>query len=148
MRSERTKRFPLGGHDKEFISDIRDLIKSRKSCHIFVVEDGKVTLRYAMDGGVGDLFGIIFKVRYKDAIDALEAVFKRYENPDAETLRHCARVLWDQFSDIPMNPETECIEERWMDFPVGTPREDVWIWFEAMFNVSVHDLMYGGEEDD
>lgn len=42
-----------------------------------------------------------------------------------------------------MNPETECIDEQWLHFPEGTFREDIWYWFEDMFDVSVaEDLMY------
>lgn len=50
--------------------------------------------------------------------------------------------LWHEFGDIPMNPETECIEYDWRDFPAGTHREDIWHWFEETFGVRVHDLMY------
>ena len=51
--------------------------------------------------------------------------------------------LWNEFGDVPMNPETECIEEEWNGFPVGTFREDIWHWFEETFNISVFELMYG-----
>lgn len=54
-----------------------------------------------------------------------------------------AKEVWSEFGDIPMNPETECIEESWRSFPAGTHREDIWHWFESTFKVSVHDLMYG-----
>ena len=32
-------------------------------------------------------------------------------------------ALWEEFGDVPMNPETECIEEPWNGFPgsLGTP---------------------------
>ena len=53
-----------------------------------------------------------------------------------------AKELWVQFGEIPMNPETEEIEEEWHGFPAGTFREDIWHWFEETFNVSVaEDLM-------
>ena len=52
------------------------------------------------------------------------------------------RNLWLEFGDVPMDPETECIEEEWNDFPAGTHREEIWIWFEETFNISVAmDLM-------
>ena len=53
-------------------------------------------------------------------------------------------ALWEEFGDVPMNPETECIEEPWNGFPAGTNREEIWHWFEEIFSVSVADLMYGG----
>lgn len=50
--------------------------------------------------------------------------------------------LWREFGDIPMNPNTECIEEEWNDFSIGTHREEIWHWFEETFNISVgKDLM-------
>lgn len=57
--------------------------------------------------------------------------------------RKCiVRSLWGEFGDIPMNPETECIEIEWHGFPAGTHREEIWHWFENTFQVSVaEDLM-------
>lgn len=53
------------------------------------------------------------------------------------------RELWDEFGDLPMNPETEEIETEWLWFRIGTHREDIWHWFEKSFGVSVaEDLMY------
>lgn len=50
--------------------------------------------------------------------------------------------LWLEFGDVPMNPETECIETEWNGFPSGTHREEIWHWFEKTFKVSVaKDLM-------
>lgn len=54
------------------------------------------------------------------------------------------KELWSEFGDVPMNPETECIEEAWHGFPAGTNREEIWHWFEETFDVRVADLMYGG----
>lgn len=63
-------------------------------------------------------------------------------------------ALWDEFGDIPMNPETECLEDAFIPvyqfgggvmkvFPAGTHREDIWHWFEKQFCISVaEDLMY------
>lgn len=51
------------------------------------------------------------------------------------------KELWAEFGDVPMNPETECIECDWNGFPVGTHKEDIWYWFEETFNVSVYDLI-------
>lgn len=54
------------------------------------------------------------------------------------------KELWKEFGDVPMNPETECIEEDWNGFQAGTFREDIWHWFEETFDVRVYDLMYKG----
>ena len=36
--------------------------------------------------------------------------------------------LWDSFN-VPID-DVERIEEAWLHFPRGTPRWDIWIWFE------------------
>lgn len=54
-----------------------------------------------------------------------------------------ALELWAEFGDVPMNLETECIEDDWHGFPAGTNREEIWHWFEEKFDVSVaEDLMF------
>ena len=55
------------------------------------------------------------------------------------------RKLWAIFGDVPMNPETECIESPWLHFPAGTFREDIWHWFEESFNISVGEDLMGCE---
>jgi hypothetical protein len=47
-----------------------------------------------------------------------------------------ARLLWGKLGDISIDSE-DCIEQPFLQFPIGTPREDIWHWFEAHFNLSV-----------
>lgn len=49
--------------------------------------------------------------------------------------------LWEEFGEVPMNPETEEIEEPWRHFLPGTHREEIWHWFEEQFAISVAVLM-------
>lgn len=51
--------------------------------------------------------------------------------------------LWKQFGDVPMDPDTEKMEEPFMDFPVGTDREDIWHWFDERHSKGVVYLLYG-----
>lgn len=52
------------------------------------------------------------------------------------------RDLWEDFGEVPMNPETEELEIQWKHFLPGTHREEIWHWFEEQFNISVaEDLM-------
>lgn len=62
-------------------------------------------------------------------------------------LNSSIKKLWEEFGDIPMDPDTECIEIDWHGFPAGTHREEIWLWFEETFSLSVaEDLMfYDGE---
>lgn len=62
-----------------------------------------------------------------------------YEEITVFTNKEVAQNLWDRFGGVPMNPETEVIEESWNGFPAGTHREKIWHWFEKIFHVSVAD---------
>lgn len=51
--------------------------------------------------------------------------------------------LWRIFGDLPMNPETETMEEPFLTFPVGTHREEIWHWFDERYSRGVATLLYG-----
>jgi hypothetical protein len=58
--------------------------------------------------------------------------------------RELATSLWEQLGDIPTNGLNDKTELRFLHFPPGTHREDIWHWFEEEFDLSVtDDLMYG-----
>ena len=56
---------------------------------------------------------------------------------------HELEELWLQFGDIPMNPETECMEAPFLHFPAGTHREEIWHWFDRQYSQGVYALLYG-----
>ena len=45
--------------------------------------------------------------------------------------------LWNDFNSVYINPDTRCIEHEWHGFPKGTQREEIWLWFERTFKLSV-----------
>jgi len=53
--------------------------------------------------------------------------------------------LWAEFEDVPMNPETECIEAPFRDFPAGTNRWDILEWFDKHYSKGVYALMYDAD---
>lgn len=55
--------------------------------------------------------------------------------------------LWAALEDVSMDPETETIEERFLDFPAGTSRETIWHWFDERYSRGVYYLMYNTGED-
>ena len=59
---------------------------------------------------------------------------------EADRLRYI-RKLWLDFCSVPVDPESECLENEWHGFPEGTHREVIWRWFEAYFHISVTELM-------
>lgn len=52
--------------------------------------------------------------------------------------------LWDDFSMVPMDLETEEMEGSFLHFPVGTPREDIWHWFDGRYSKGVVSLLRFG----
>ena len=54
--------------------------------------------------------------------------------------------LWAEFGDVPMNPETECIEAPFMGWGVGIHREEIWSWFDQRYSKGIAYLLYGGAE--
>lgn len=71
--------------------------------------------------------------------------YQEYLEKNLKTVQEEIKELWEEFGAVPMDPETECIEEDWNGFPAGTFREDIWHWFEETYDVNVAKLMY---EDD
>ncbi len=53
--------------------------------------------------------------------------------------------LWEGFADVPMDPETEEMEEPFLHFPAGTNREEIWHWFDERHSKGVVYLLYGTE---
>ena len=63
-------------------------------------------------------------------------------------------LLWKQFAEVPMDPETEKTEAPFLHLPMndadylvsfdaGTPREDIWHWFDERHSKGVVYLLYG-----
>ena len=64
---------------------------------------------------------------------------------DMDTLKQRDDLLRKAFldlADIPMDPETELLEEPFLHFPAGTNREDIWKWFDERYSKGVVDLLY------
>ena len=47
----------------------------------------------------------------------------------------------DYKSNVPMNPDTEDMEEEWFIFPKGTNREAIWNWFDENHSKGVGWIM-------
>lgn len=73
-----------------------------------------------------------------DALDEIELLRDRDE---------VLEDLWDKFADIPMNPETECIEAPFLGWGPGISREEIWHWFDQRHSKGVAYLLYGGGPD-
>ena len=55
--------------------------------------------------------------------------------------------LWDELADVQFDdgdPEQDMVLiDNWLDFPAGTPREDIWHWFDERHSKGVAHLLYG-----
>lgn len=84
------------------------------------------------------------RIDYKDYCDIQDGL------DEIESLRDRDEVLeelWAQFGDVPMNPETECIEEPFMGWGAGVNREEIWHWFDQRYSKGIAYLLYYGRED-
>jgi len=64
---------------------------------------------------------------------------------DIETLRDRddqLEELWGQFADVPINPDTECIEDEFLGWGAGIHREEIWHWFDRRHSKGVAHLLY------
>lgn len=73
-------------------------------------------------------------------IEQMEPNIATLQERDTELER-----LWAEFADVPMDPETEEMEEPFLHFPVGTNREEIWHWFDERHSKGVVYLLYGTE---
>lgn len=55
--------------------------------------------------------------------------------------------LWEKLGDVPMDPETECLEAPFLFFPVGTEKMELWRWFDERHSKGVVYLLYHDEID-
>lgn len=79
--------------------------------------------------------------QYSDLMDAVQEIELLRDRDEA------LEELWAKFGDVPMNPETECIEEPFMGWGVGIHREEIWHWFDARHSKGVAYLLGAGEVD-
>ncbi len=46
-------------------------------------------------------------------------------------------VLWNSFKTVPINPDTERLEESWNEFNKGTSKWTVLKWFDKRYSKGV-----------
>lgn len=54
--------------------------------------------------------------------------------------------LWRTLEDIPMDPETEKMEDGWFIFSEGTDRSSIWNWFDHYHSKGVGWILENVEE--
>lgn len=79
--------------------------------------------------------------QYSDLMDAVQEI-EPLRDRDEEL-----EEIWSLFGDVPMNPETECLEEPFMGWGAGIHREEIWNWFDRRHSKGVVFLLMGAELD-
>lgn len=105
------------------------------------------------DDVVGLIFNTLEEFREDDTFDVEYAYCEAYLTErrmalSMDTLQERDTVLerlWDEFADVPMDPETEKMEESFLHFPAGADREEIWHWFDERHSKGVVYLLYGTE---
>lgn len=79
------------------------------------------------------------KMDYPDYLTVMDAIceFDTLAERDEEL-----EALWEKFADVPVDPDTEKLEEQYIHFPAGTGRETVWHWFDERHSKGVAYLLY------
>lgn len=74
------------------------------------------------------------------------------QNPNTDVVKEYTTYdslledLWKTLTDVPMNPDTEDMEEDWFIFPKGTNREDIWDWFDEQHSKGIGWIMENIED--
>lgn len=95
-----------------------------------LVQDQYPNLLFARDGEIFSLNGLNYSEEFLDDEDTV------YTDEQLEE-------FWSRFGDVPMDPETERMEDDFLSFPQGTHREEIWHWFDKRHSRGVAFLLYG-----
>ena len=99
-----------------------------------------------MTGLKSKAFDTVYGLYNRDVLSSSDYEVIREGLEEIETLRDrdtALEEMWRQFADVPMNPETECIEEAFMGWGPGVSREEIWHWFDERHSKGVVYLLYG-----
>ena len=85
--------------------------------------------------------GILGSAGYETIRDGIEEIEPLRDRDEA------LEELWNRFSDVPVDPDTECIEAGFLGWGPGIHREEIWAWFDQRYSKGIAYLMYHGIED-
>lgn len=81
---------------------------------------------------------------YKISVDDTREIESRgLSGAYIERKNYYVHDLWEDFGEISLNPDTEEIEESWLNFPAGTHRNEILRWFEEQFDISIAEDLIG-----
>ena len=86
---------------------------------------GRLASEGRIDGGDFDIL--------RDALCDIESLQDRDED---------LRKLWVQFGGVPIDPETDTLEDRFSHWETGVSREEIWHWFDQRHSKGIIYLLY------
>ena len=124
-----------GGHDlavvqeffKSFLVTDITALKIRDDEKTFVEETGAIVAYRCFHCG--------FELRDESDTETID----RESDAIGWVMTEQAQRIWKEGKNIPINDADE-ITVQWMQFPAGTPREDIWHWIEKTFDISIAEL--------
>ena len=90
-------------------------------------------------------FEVANELYNKDVLSSSDYAAIRNGLEEIETMRDRdeeLEELWEKYADVPMNPETECIEDTFMGWGAGVHREEIWHWFDRRHSKGIGYLLY------
>lgn len=127
-----------------------------KVCHEKIVWDGEHPVNastiWSCEDSCQEAFcSACFRNRYNNDFSNIDEFIRMTQFAENIYCPDCYQKrlaeLWKEFGDVPMNPETECIETDWYGFDADTSRMDIWSWFDKMYDKGVYELMFPNKTD-
>ena len=129
----------------ELTSKIEDPYSPKEKGSRFMAEyiddAGQIHGKWSDGGSIALICGKDdFEIVEMNEISSLyEKLIKAGEDPEHnETF---LEQLWESMEDIPMDPESEKLEQGFWMFPSGTPKMKIWSWFDERYPYGVIKLL-------
>lgn len=75
-------------------------------------------------------------------VEVIQESLKQVKQLSHDNRVKAARIMWESLGNVPVNENHE-LDEDWLMFDRYDDVNDIWAWFERMFEISVaEDLMY------
>lgn len=90
-------------------------------------------------------FDVAYSLYNEDVLSCSDYEAIRDGLEEIETLQdrdEALEEMWRQFIDIPINPETKCIEDSFMDWRPGINQAEILQWFDKRHSKGVAYLLY------
>jgi hypothetical protein len=65
---------------------------------------------------------------------------KKAENTTYLDLPQEGKDIWQKLGNVTIN-ENEEIDIPFMQFPIGTHRQEIWLWFEEKYNIIIGNIL-------